>query len=318
MNELVSIIQEFFTSITIRDWINILLSAMIGVSVFAYLSIRRNFNAKQSLIKQRKKEGFLKKIQKETTKNRLQMATEDYFQFRNTKYTAKQFYIAILSIIFSFLIFFIINKNILFAIVFPLVIYIFSILLLKIKVIRMKDIFSEQMPAVINNTIKILSRHEDMKTVIFELSQDLKEPVRGHFLSLSRRMVTVAYDDVLLEFAQKIDSMWLYAYVFLLMNYKKESKKSDIIVNLRILSKMLEEENIAQNKKLAERQGLVIMNYALSSLAIIGFLGNLTFNDNASDYFFNSVGGMYAFVFGMIAILCTIYVNIKLTKREYR
>ena len=318
MNDFLIEIQDFIHQIPITTSINILIAITLGLSVYAYFSTRINLKTKQSLIKNKKKNTLWKKIKSETNKNKLHIVADQYFEFRKTKYTSKQFYIGVLSIICATSAFFLIDGNILLAVTLPLVIYVFSILFLKIKTIQINSVFAEQMPVIINNTIKLLSKHDDMKTVIFEVSQHLKDPVRGHFLNLSRRMVTVAYDDVLLEFAQKINSIWLYAYVFLLMNYKKESKKSDIIVNLRILSKMLEEENIAQNKRLAERKGLVTLNIVVIFLAILGFFANLAFNDLAHNYFFNSVDGMLAFVFGIIAILLTVFINTKLTKKNYR
>lgn len=318
MNNVIVYLKELFDLINIGIIVNILLSLIMGLSIFTYIHIRKSNNIKNTLSQQKKKENMIKMIKMKTVKNSLYQATERYFEFKKTKYTPKQFYFGISAIIVSLTMFFIISRNIILAVITPIVLYVFSTLLLTVKTLKIKDIFSQQMHIVINNTIKILSRHEDIKTVIFELSQDLKEPLRTHFLNLSRKMVTISYDDALLDFAKKIDSVWLYAYVFLLMNSKKESNKSDIIVNLRILSKMLEEENIAQNKKMAERKGMVVINSVLSAIAVVGFLGNLTFNPVAYNYFFHTIGGIIALIVGLIAIMCTIYINMKLTKREYR
>jgi hypothetical protein len=218
----------------------------------------------------------------------------------------------------SYSFFFAYTRNILLAIIVPVTLYVFSISFLKVKTIHIREMFAVQMPNIINNTIKIMSKYDDLKTVIFELSQGMKQPIKGHFLKLSRKMITVSYDDALLDFASSVGSIWVYAYVFLLINYRKESKKSDVIFNLRVLSRMLEEENVAQNKKISERRGLVVLNSLLSFLAVLGFFVNLGFNPGGYNFFFGTIGGMLCMIGGIICVFAVLFLNTKMMKKEYR
>jgi hypothetical protein len=311
-------IIDSFGQMNTTNIINIMLVIIASASLIAFINFKISAITKKSFTKKRKKINLMRLIQTEDSKNKLLDAAEIYLRYKRSKYTPKQIYGFVLSSMFVVFVFFAYTRNVLLSVLVPITIYIFSISFLKIKTVHIREMFAIQMPNIINNTIKIMSRYDDLKTVIFELSQGMKQPIKGHFLKLSRKMITTSYDDALLEFANEVGSIWVYAYVFLLINYKKESKKSDIVMNLRILSRMLEDENVAQNKKISERRGLVVLNSLLAFLALLGFVANLGFNPGAYDFFFRTLGGMLCMTFGIICIFLVLFLNTKIMKKEYR
>lgn len=238
-----------------------------------------------------------------------------YFFFKNKKNHAKIVYAVVLLIELTLLVTLFILKKYLLALVFPLLIHWFVCKALDLMSATIHTFVQKELPLAIKHLIKTMSKTNDLKTVMYETSKNLKEPLRSKFFDLSRQLITDNHEKALMEFAEGIGNTWIYAFVFLLNSYKEQSKKADVIKNLALLADMMERENYLKEKGLTDKKSVVILNYALGVVGLIALAANLIFNPYAVDFFFNSLGGMVVLIIGTVAILGTFIINLMLTRK---
>lgn len=207
-------------------------------------------------------------------------------------------------------------KKPLFAFFLPLIIHYFMIIVVKYLTVNIHQIVLRDLSDAIKHMIKIFSKTSDLKTVLYETSKTMADPLKSKFFNLSRRMLSENYEKCLLEFADEIDNIWMYAFVFLLSSYKEQSKKEDIIINLRALSNILDTENYTKQKSLSEKKPMALLNYVLLIIGIVAGVANMLLNDFAKDFFFNSMTGMICFTVSIGAIFVTIIINLMLTHNK--
>ncbi|MFF2531484.1 pilus assembly protein TadB [Brevibacillus sp. NPDC058079] len=298
---------------------NLLLIMLMGGSLYFFLKgmkLRRKttelFNLSKLEIKVKEKKKFELMYFKKLKRN-LQI----YFFFKDNKRKANIIYITILMVELSLFVMFAANKMYLFALLFPLMIHWFVCKALELLADSIHSFIQKELPLAIKHLIKTMTKTSDLKTVMYETSKNLKEPLRSKFFDLSRKMITENYEKSLMEFAEELDNTWTYAFAFLLLSYKEQSKKTDVIKNLTTLADMMEKENYLKDKSLTDKKSIVILNYCLGVISLLALVANLGFNSYATEFFFNSVGGMISLLIGFTAILGTFLINFVLTKKTF-
>ena len=248
----------------------------------------------------------------------LKLACNKYFILKpQKKYMAiYMYYGVLLSELVLFLMCFALKKPI-FAFVLPPIYHIFVIKIIELLTYDIDAAILKNLPIVTKQMIKFFSKTNDLKTIIYEISKVIDDPLKTIFFNLSRKMFSESHEKCLNELADEINNTWMYAFVFLLLSYKEQSKKEDIISNLRILTNILDEENSIIQKGLTDKKPIALLNYMLLICGLAAFVLNLLFNKEAFGFFFNTIFGMICVIIGSIFTLLTIMVNIMLvSKRE--
>lgn len=170
------------------------------------------------------------------------------------------------------------------------------------------------LPSAIDNMVRISSRYGDVKTIVFETSKTVEEPLRGILDNLSRKMISQNPKEALDEFQQEYDNVWLKSIASTLISYLEDSNKEATINNLKNLRDILYQENEGKVKLASERKYGIMMNYALAGAGVVVFLLNVLINPEGKEFFFNSFFGLVCMVAGFSTILGTVTLNVKLAK----
>lgn len=249
--------------------------------------------------------------------SQLEDRLEDYFAYKKgAKVSPRQLYLFVLSLELLIFLLSLGLKKPLFALFLPLIVHWFVLKVLHFKTVTIHHIVEEELPHAIKHLVKVLSRISDLRLALHEMSLMTKDPLRSMFSELSRRMMTEKHEDCLNDFASRVNNVWIHAFVFLLISYKEQSKKEDVIRNLMLLATMIEKENDVKEKAITDRKFLVIVNYVLAVISFVAFGANLMFNDFAKEFFFQRPIGMIAFVFGIALALGTVVMNLFMTRKQ--
>ena len=172
----------------------------------------------------------------------------------------------------------------------------------------------QALPGAIDNLIRVSSRYGDVKTIVYETSKMVDEPLRGILDNLSRKMISQNPREALDAFQQEYDNVWLKSVASTLISYLEDSNKEATINNLRNLRDILSQENEGKVKLASERKYGIMINYALCLAGIVVLLMNIIFNPAGKDFFFHSFFGLISLIAGFATILATVTLNIKLSK----
>jgi Flp pilus assembly protein TadB len=313
------IIQSMIQAIG-KSGFNLLFILMMGGSLFLFLkglfSQRRTsvlFDLSKGEVKEKKEK---KKIDLMYFK-RLKANLKTYYTFKENKKRAEHMYLLVLIAELVLFIILVLAQNFFLAIFFPLMIHWFVNKALELMSDNIHYYIQKELPLAIKHLIKTMTKTNDLKSIMLETSNTLQEPLRSKFLDLSRKMVTENYEKSLMDFGEELGDTWIYAFVFLLLSYKEQSKKSDVINNLTNLADMIEKENYLKEKSITDRKATVILNYCLGGFGVAGLFLNLIFNKHSIDFFFNSMTGMLALIVGFCAILGTFIINLLLSKKTF-
>mgnify|MGYP001061697921 CR=1 FL=1 len=172
----------------------------------------------------------------------------------------------------------------------------------------------ETLPTAIDHMLRVFSKYSDIKTIIYETSLMISGPLKEELYLMSRQMNTRNPVNVLEDFSEKYDSVWLNNFGFTLLGYLGDSTKDETVRNLRHLRNILEDENKTKKDAISQRKPSLMINYALVVVAIFFGVANIIFNPKGFDFFFHSYLGLFCFTAGCASILGTIYMNIKMMK----
>lgn len=289
---------------------SLLLLAMAWKSQHSVMSLFRTTRTKLETLEKKEKYQLQYFIN-------LRKRVDYFFVFKSNKRQADYMYVGILLVELGLFAAFMVASKVLLAILFPLVVHWFALKALELASDNIHMYIQKELPVAIKQLIKVMTKTNDLKTIMYEVSGTMREPLRSKFFDLARKMITENHERCLLEFAEDLDDTWMYAFVFMLISYKEQSKKSDIISNLATLAEMLENENYQRDKALLEKKSVVILNYGLVAIALVCLVANFMFNDYAKDFFLNSIGGMLAFVMGCAAVLGTFLLNLILSRKTF-
>lgn len=170
------------------------------------------------------------------------------------------------------------------------------------------------LPSAIDNLVRVSSRYSDVKSIVYETSKLVDEPLRGILDNLSRKMISSNPKEALDEFQQEYDNVWLKSIAATLISYLEDSDKESTMNNLKNLRDILSQENEGKVKLASERKYGVMINYALAVAGAIVLVLNIAFNPVGKDFFFNSFFGLICMVGGLVAVLGTVMLNVKLSK----
>ena len=192
--------------------------------------------------------------------------------------------------------------------------YLVSYVLSIIKVNRI-DKIREQIPATIDNITRVMTKYSALKTILYEASASAQEPMRSILKQLSLRMSSESGIDVLNDFMEEYNDIWIYSFSFTLVSYLEDSEKADVIANLKELRDIINKEIEQKKAEALEKKMTVAINYVLVVLGVGAEFANIMFNPGGSAFFFKSVGGFAAFLVGNGLLITCVISNIMLTRK---
>lgn len=249
------------------------------------------------------------------TKNYYNLLKRVLAQKNLEKYTDKIYYL-ILAVTIITGIYFISIKQLFLALLIPVSMLFF---IKKIFLALMEDLdekIEEQLPYVIDTIIRVFSKYGDLKSIIYETANLIEEPLASRFESLSRKLATENAEKAMLEFADKLNNVWIYSLVYILISYKEYAKKEDTINNLKHLRNMIEQENILKNSYLNDKKYSIVVNYVIIVITFIVGLLNILVNPVGKEFFFQTVKGLLCFIIGYASLFGTIILNIYMSKKR--
>lgn len=203
-------------------------------------------------------------------------------------------------------------KQILLAFLLPLALA-FALSKLTVSMAKsFNDYVEAELPILIDNVLRTFSRYNDLRSIIYEASLTVENPLGKLFGDLSTKMLNVSPDIALTEFAEQNNNIWIHSFCFILNNYIESAEKKIVLQNLRDLRDIIEAENKSKNKDKLEKRMTIAINYALCVLGIIGLVLNLMFNPIGAEFFFASFGGLMCFLAGIALIVTTVFSNLML------
>lgn len=192
--------------------------------------------------------------------------------------------------------------------------YLVSFVLSLIRVNRI-DKIREQLPAAINNLTRVMTKYSSLKTILYETASTVEDPMGGILKQLSLKMSSESGTDVLNEFMDEYNDIWIYSFAFTLQSYLEDSEKAAVVANLKELRDIIEKEIEQKKAEALEKKMTVSINYVLVVLAVIMEIANIIFNPGASSFFFKSMAGFVAFMIGNGLLVACVISNILLTKK---
>ena len=301
---------------------NIILNIFIVASIsMVVLSIVRATDEKSKYdrlyVTDKKKENkFVKKLMTLQLLRKFHSLLELRLKEMNKAHRLDLFFTGSMIFMIMSAVFMVLMKQYFLALCIPFILVKFFIYLLNILAKDIVEEIEKTLPLAIDNIIRISSKYSDVRTILYEASLTSPEPLSAIFGEMSRKMMTTSPEEVLMEFAESYDNVWIYSFSLILVSYMEDSDQEDTLKNLKSLRDMLEKENFLNSKKVSENRIGVTVNYALAVLAFIFFIVNLTVNPYGKEFFFRTIPGLIAFFVGMGTLLFTIVVNIKLLHKR--
>lgn len=257
-----------------------------------------------------------KKKKKVSTFRSLRNKIDFYYKYKKDKKGADTLFFGLITAEIATLVVFLLWGKPIYAIAFPITIHVMAIKILNLKTLTIHHYIQTEMPNAIKHLVKVMSKTGDLKTMMYETSRHLNAPLSGMFSEMSRRMMTENYEVVLMDYAEEMDDIWFYAFAFLMVSYKEQSRKEDIIINLTTLGDMMNKENYLKEKSITDKKFVVIMNYALCVLAIgLGVFNFMSNFEHTYPFFFNELTGMVAFMMGVWSLAGTFVINMTMSSR---
>lgn len=227
------------------------------------------------------------------------------------KEKGQQIFNILLGIVIALSIFMLAVRQPVFAVVLPIVLLIVMTKVTGIVKKTFNDYVLQQLPAAIEAVIRVFSGYSDLKTILYEASKTLENPMRTIFEDMSRKMTNDSPENVLQEFMDSSKNIWIYSMTFSLLSYVEDAEKKDVIKNLRTLKENVDRNNTEKAKQKLERKMTTTVNYVLCVIAFVFFFANLIFNkDSSVHFFFGTVPGILCFLIGMTLLVVSIFSNL--------
>lgn len=312
--------MEVIDIITINLITNILLISLLcvlGLSLF------------QVIEDERKKRAMYSKISEDSSREMISTKTQFFYNYKMLikkiltqknigKYADKVFIGIILFSVFLF-IYFITIKQYFIGLFAPVVLNLFLVKIFQVSADDIDEDIENQLPSVIDVIIRVFSRYGDLKTIIYNTSQQIDNPLAEKFEQLSRNMSSdSSQEKALMKFADDLGNVWVYSLIYILLSYKEDAKKEDVIFNLAKLRDIIAEENDMKNKASSDKKYGIALNYFIAFLAFVGGIGNIVLNPIGKEYFFHSFQGALCFLIGYGCVFTTLITNIVMSKKKRR
>lgn len=209
---------------------------------------------------------------------------------------------------------FILVKQYFLAFVIPVFLLFIANKIIKMLAVDLMEHIEEQLPSAIDHIIRVSSKYGDVKSIMYETARNCESPLREILENVSRKMISGDPEEVLLQFAEEYDNIWVNTLVFTLISYLQDASKTTTVNNLRHLRNILEKENRLKKSRVTDAKYSVAINYFIAVLASSAGLLNILFNPKGREFFFSSFLGLICFLVGYGAVLATIMLNIKMTR----
>lgn len=213
-------------------------------------------------------------------------------------------------------IFLIFMKQLILALVFPVILLKFLTYVVKLCTRHTIEEIEDQLPSAIDKVIRVSTKNDDIKKILYTTSLDLEEPLKSIFDNLAIKMSSSYKTDTLMDLGNRYNNIWVWSFVFILIGYSTNTSKAETVESLRSLRVLLEAENTNKKNQSRERKYSAALNYTLVAAAFGGFIANLVFNPAGKDFFFSSLVGLICLTGGFSAIFITILLNIKMVRRK--
>ena len=301
-------------------FIDILIAILFISSIIAIFDTSIKFKLKKARLfgEENKTNEISKKISENKFISNYQNLLYNALQKKNKEHLANNFLLAI--VVLSVLIFaYFININqYFFAVVMPVALNYIILATLKEMKYDINYEIEKQLPTVIDDIIQKFSRYNDLKTVIYEVSNDIDNPLKNYFEKLYKNMFFQNQNDALMEFANKIDNIWVHSLVFILTSYGEDTKKELVIENLKNLRDLIVQERELQSKKTNDNRYGVALNYFICIATFIANIIVILLVPNAQFFFFKDTNGILCFIVGYAMLFVTLICNLRNQFRKRR
>lgn len=239
-------------------------------------------------------------------------------QNKNKEYMTNNLLIVILAVSVALFLYFLRIEQMFFGILMPLAINYVILKALKEMKYDINYEIEKQLTSVIDNIIQKFSTYNDLKTIVYEVSLEIENPLKAHFEKLYKLMFFEEQSNALMQFANNIDNIWIHSLVFILVSHQTDASKEVVITNLKNLRHMLEKEKSLQSQKQNDNTYGLVINYFICILSMVANLAVLLFVPTAKNFFFKDMNGIICFTLGYGMLFLTILVNLKTTFRKRR
>ena len=211
--------------------------------------------------------------------------------------------------------FFLFFKQYLMALVVPVFLLHYIIQVFQVMEVDAIEMIHLQLPASIDVLLKAATRYGDLRNMLFEAAKTLPQPIRGEFENMARQMNSREVLEVLEEFRNRFDDIWISSFVFILTSMSDDTERSTAFENLNNFRTMLDNENKLKNAAVTEKKISVNTNYSLSAFAGVAGIG-ACFTETARVFYFSTPIGLLCFVGGFALILATVKMNVKMSSTK--
>lgn len=300
--------------------INVLLISLLCILGLSFFQIVED---------ERKKRAMFSKISEDSSREIVSTKTQFFYNYKMLikkiltqknmgKYADKMFVSIILFSVFLF-VYFITIKQYFIGLFAPIILNFFLIKMFQVSADDIDEDIENQLPNVIDVIIRVFSRYGDLKTIIYNTSQQIDNPLAEKFEQLSRNMSSdSSQEKALMELADNLGNVWVYSLIYILLSYKEDAKKEDVIFNLTKLRDIIAEENAMKDKASSDKKYGIALNYFIAFLAFAGGIGNIILNPMGKQYFFHSFQGALCFLIGYGCVFTTLITNIIMSKKKKR
>lgn len=297
--------------------LNMVLIISIVILLLLFIKIKMDERKINESVYGKKNPGINLDLKKYKNRDYYNLVSKYMKQKSKEQHTEKLYYFIIFIIVGPCLYFIALGQPLLGALV-PLSLHLFVRKILKTLTDNFDEKLEEQLPSTIDTIIRVLSKYGDLKSVVYETSMLVNDPLKTSFDKLSRKLSTENHEKALIEFADEYQNIWIYSLVYILISYKEHSRKDDVVKNLRYLRDMVDQENELKNKFLNDKRYGITLNYVILVFAFVAGASNVIFNPVGKEFFFQTSAGMFMFIIGYCSIFFAIINNIYMSKKRKR
>lgn len=172
------------------------------------------------------------------------------------------------------------------------------------------DYYRANLPKVIDVFLKTATKYEDLRNIFAASAPLLPGRMKKDFEALGRKMGSREPEDVLNDWRNEFEDIWISSFVFILLSMKQTTSKEVAVANLMNLRDMLNDENKLKEKSVSDKRLTVMTNLVLSVFGVL--IAIITqFFPIAREFFFQTPMGLLAFLGGIAMVLATIKINIR-------
>lgn len=174
-----------------------------------------------------------------------------------------------------------------------------------------------KLPEVIDVLIRSFSKSDDLKTIIFETSTNAPQPYSSMFGEMARIMTSSGQVEVLNTYIKRSKSVWMHSLFSILIRYKEDAKKEDIIQNLKHLRSMIDQENQLKRSLMGDKRYNVVLNYIFAVVSVVGnIILFIFFPDISKTAYFGSPIGMLMLIGGYLCVLAIHILTKKMSNKS--